>query len=194
MKIKCRPMTVGDYGVVECQHWGSAQQVRAYAEEQGIASMLAFEGEQCVGQLYLKEYDPEFREPGGWTGERCWADFQVAEPLDLEGRFLTLGCYHVGEPFRGRGVGKALLEAVVGWCRGQQAIDGLVSWGLVSGSWGLIQWAGQMPHTVYGKRGFREIKKLRDPGLDEHLGHITGTAEGPTVLRVMLLARDAEGA
>ena len=68
MQIQCRPMEVSDYGVVECVHWQSADQVRQYIEKQGIASMLAFARSRCVGQLYLRAYDPHFVEPGGWDG------------------------------------------------------------------------------------------------------------------------------
>ncbi|MFQ5808463.1 MAG: hypothetical protein ACE5JM_02495 [Armatimonadota bacterium] len=66
-------------------------------------------------------------------------------------------------------------------------------WALVRGSWGLLQWAGQMPHTVYEEFGFREVKRLRDPRLQQHLAHITDTAEDPSTLRVMVLTRSGEG-
>ena len=133
MDIRCRPMNVGDYGAVDSVHWLSANQVGEYCERQGIASMLAFDSDRCVGQLYLQEYDPQFSESGGWTGHRPWADFQVSEPLGLDGRFLTLGCYHVGRTpsgsrdvsLWGKGIGTALLRAVIAWHRDQQVIDGL---------------------------------------------------------------------
>ncbi len=170
MDIVCRPMEVSDYAVVECQHWTSAGQVREYINRQGIASMLAFDGPLCVGQLYLQQYDPAFTEPGGWTGERPWADFQAAEPLDLDGRLLTLGCYHVGGlpdnsrdgSLWGRGIGTTLLKAVIRWCRDEQSIDGLLSWALVRGCRTLLQAAGQMPHTVYQRHGFQEVKQVQD--------------------------------
>ncbi len=201
MDIRCRPMRVSDYGVVESQHWVSADQVAEYVERQGIASMLAFVGQKYVGQLYLKEYDPEFREPGGWTGHRCWADFQVAELLGLGGRLLTLGCYHVGgmpdnsrdRSLWGRGIGTALLEAVIEWYRGQAAINGLISWALVPGCGQLLQGAGQMPYTVYQEYGFREIKRVNDPRWTEAIADITdpeGAKEDLAVLRVMFLSAD----
>jgi GNAT superfamily N-acetyltransferase len=200
MDIQCRPMRVSDYGVVESQHWMSADQVAEYIERQGIASMLAFAGQRCVGQLYLKEYAPEFSEPGGWTGERPWADFQIAEPLGLGGRFLTLGCYHVGwmpdgsrdRSLWGHGIGTALLEAVIVWYRGQVVIDGLISWALVSGCGQLLQWAGQMPYTLYMEYGFREIKKVCDPRWVRAIADVDpeGAEEDLTVLRVMLLSAD----
>jgi len=198
--IQCRPMRVSDYGVVESQHWASANQVAEYAERQGIASMLAFVGQQCVGQLYLQEYDTEFSEPGGWTGERPWADFQIVEPLGLGGRFLTLGCYHVGgmpdgsrdRSLWGKGIGTTLLKAVIEWYRGQTAIGGLMSWALVSGCGQLLQWAGQMPHILYRQHGFREIKRIDDPRWTKAIADIDPeeAKEDLTVLRVMLLSAD----
>lgn len=195
-------MKVSDYGVIETQHWTSADQVAEYIEQQGIASMLAFVGQQYVGQLYLQEYDPEFSEPGGWTGHRCWADFQVAEPLGSYGRLLTLGCYHVGGmpdgsrdmSLWGRGIGTALLEAVIEWYTGQAAIDGLVSWALVSGYKRLLQGAGQMPYTVYEQHGFREIKRVDDPRWTMAVTDISPeeAEEDIAVLRVMLLTQDKD--
>ena len=203
MDIQCRPMRVSDYGNVETVHWTSVSQVREYIERQGIASMLAFDGPRYLGQLYLQEYDPEFSDPGGWVGHRPWADFQVAEPLGLGGRFLTLGCYHVGwmpdgsrdRSLWGRGIGTALLRAVIEWYRSQQVIDGLVSWGLVPGSKKLLQEAGQMPYAVYERFGFQEIKRVCDPRWAEGVARFdtTGMEEDPTVLRVMLLRRAAKG-
>jgi len=196
----CRPMQVTDFGIIECVHWKSADHVQEYLEKQNIASMLAFDGPRYLGQLYLQEYDPQFSEQGGWTGDRPWADFQTAEPLGLEGRFLTLGCYHIGRlpngkqipSLWGRGIGKALLKAVIKWYQSQQEIDGLVSWGLVSGSKKLLQWAGQMPYTIYRKFGFREIKRVRDPRLEQDLADIdtTSAKEDIATLRVMLLTRE----
>jgi len=192
-------MEVSDYGVVECVHWQSADQVRQYIEKQGIASTLAFDRSRCVGQLYLKAYDPHFVEPRGWTGERPWADFHVAEPLGLDGRFLTLGCYHVGRnpdgsqdsSFYGRGIGTGLLSAVVNWWQTSQDIDGLLAWGLVVGSKPLLEWAGQMTHRVYKRFGFREIKCLRDLRFDHELAEMdtSEAEEHPAMLRVMLLTR-----
>jgi GNAT superfamily N-acetyltransferase len=200
MDIQYRPMRVSDYGVVESEHWTSADQVADYIAHQGVASMLAFAGQRCVGQLYLQEYDPEFCEPGGRVGHRPWADFQIAEPLYLNGRFLTLGCYHVGwlpdnsrdRSLWGQGIGTALLEAVIEWYRAQKDIDGLMSWALVTGCKGLLQWAGQMPYTVYQTHGFQEIKRVNDPGLAVDIADIEPeeATEDLAVLRVMLLSAD----
>jgi len=193
-------MMVSDYGVVESQHCASTYQVADYIERQGIASMLAFSGQQYVGQLYLQEYNPEFSESGGWTGEWPWADFQVAEPLHLRGRFLILGCYHVGglpdssrdRSLWGQGIGTALLKAVIEWYRGQAVIDGLISWALVPGCKELLQGAGQMPYTVYQEHNFREIRRVNDPRWFEAVAEVDpkGAEKDLAVLRVMLLDAD----
>ena len=153
--------------------------------------MLAFDGERYLGQLYLKEYDQHFRDPGGWVGERPWADFHLAGPLNLEGRFLALGCYHVGwmpddtrdTSLYGRGIGTALLKAVIAWHEALQSINGLLTWALPPGSKKLLVAAGQMPYTVYERFGFREIKQA-DPGWDPEPGI------GKPILRVMVKRRD----
>ncbi len=196
MRLRCRSITPEDFGTIVRGHWSSRDEVREGIERQGIGSMLAFDADRCVGQLYAREYDPDHRSPGGWTGDWPWADFTIAEPLALEGRYLTLGCYHVGEFLDGgrdpsvqeQGVGKSLLSAMIDWCRGQEQIDGLLAWGLVPGSWQLLQWAGQMPHTVYRKFGFDGVKSVRDPRLDQELADVDTSAalEDPALLRVML--------
>jgi GNAT superfamily N-acetyltransferase len=193
-------MRVSDYGVIETEHWTSVDQVAEFIECQGIASMLAFDSRRYLGQLYLQEYDPKFSEPGGWFGHRCWADFQVAEPLGLDGRFLTLGCYHVGwmpdgsrdRSLQGQGIGTALLKALIEWYRGQTAIDGLMSWSLVPGRNELLQGAGQMPYPVYQRHGFQEIKQVDDPRWTEAIADIDPEVvkEDLSVLRVMLLSAD----
>lgn len=198
MRVTCRPMQVADYDSVETAHWDSAEQVQEFIESQGIASMLAFDGERYLGQLYLQEYDHRFSEPGGWTGERPWADFRVAEPLVLQGRYLTLGCYHVGwmpddsrdRSLYGRGIGTALLRAVVEWLRAQERIDGLLTWALVPGSYKLLRDAGQMPYTVYERFGFREVKRIHDPRWQVS-EYYKDPCEDPLGLRVMVLTKGA---
>ncbi|MDP6667215.1 MAG: hypothetical protein QF357_07415 [Dehalococcoidia bacterium] len=163
-------MTPGDYRTVESVHWSSAGQVADFVDRQGLASILAYESSRYLGQLYLQEYDPSFIEPGGWEGHRPYADFRVAEPLSLKGRYLTIGCFHVGwmpdgqreSSLWGRGIGQAMLGWLVDWFRDDGRYDGLLAWAVSPASRKLLRMAGQMPHTVYRRNGFREIKRLRD--------------------------------
>ena len=85
-----------------------------------------------------------------------------------------------------------LLRAVLEWYRGQRAIYGLLTWGLVPGPKKLLQEAGQMPYTVYERLGFRKFKRVHDPRWADGVGKIdtTGAEEDPAVLRVMLLTRE----
>ena len=179
-------MTLSDYDSVDTEHWSSRAQVEEFIDRSGIALMLAFDDQQFVGQLYLQEYDPNFIEPS--TGERFWADFQAAEPLGLDGRYLSLGCYHVGwtaqsswasyppVPWQAsllsRGIGTTLLRAVIDWFNTQSEVDGLISWALAPGSKPLLQWAGQMSFHVYHRYGFQEIKKTRDPRWDDYMRRV----------------------
>jgi GNAT superfamily N-acetyltransferase len=192
-------MAAADFGAVESAHWDSAEQVQAYVWRQGISSMLAYDGARCVGQLYLKEYEPEFRERGGWTGHPPFADFGVAGPLGLAGRYLTLGCYHVGwmpdgrrdDSLWGRGIGTALLDAVIEWWRADGRHDGLLTWALSPASRRLLQMAGQMPHTVYARLGFTEVQRLRDPRWTRELASWVPAEQvgEASDLRVMTLTR-----
>ncbi len=201
MHIQCRLMEVSDYGAVECVHWESAAQVARYIDRQGIASMLAYEGERYLGQLYVQEYDPAFSDPGGHEGHRPWADFRVAEPLELEGRYLTIGCYHVGwladgtrdSSLYGRGIGTALVTSLIDWFHRDSALDGLLTWALSPASRRLLQIAGQMPRTVYARLGFDEVKRVRDPRwnpLAEEWAD-AGAADDLADLRVFVLRREA---
>ena len=163
--------------------------------------MLAFEDECYLGQLYVREYDQSFTNPGGVSGgPEPWRDFSLAEPLGLRGRrYLTLGCYHVGwkpggtwetvdTTTWGNGVGTGLLKAVVEWLRTQESIDGLLAWALVRGSKEIHQHNGQMPYTVYERSGFKEIKRVNDPSWAPYAKYYESDAEeDPTLFRVMLL-------
>ena len=203
-------MKISDWGRVETEHWSSVDHVQDSIDRQGIASMLAFDGERCVGQLYLKQYDPGFCASEGWPGPWAWADFQPAEPLGLQGSFLALSCYHVGwlpngtwnsfptlpwdSSLWGRGIGTALLKTVLQWVR-HRPIQGLVSWSVVDGSKELLSSAGQMPHTTYQRFGFSEIKQVHMPEFGSYVRRVSSTLnfdisdarEDPSLLRVMLL-------
>ena len=97
MSILYRPIEADEYDQVETSDWDSPDRVQELIEKQGIGSMLAFEDDRYLGQLYVREYDPDFKNPGGVSGgPEPWRDFSLAEPLRLSGRYLTLGCYHVG--------------------------------------------------------------------------------------------------
>ena len=194
MRIQCRPVRADDFGVIECSQWESLDDFQRFLREQGIASMLAYDRERYLGHLYPKECDQHFRDPRGRVGERPWADLHLAELPDLEGRFLTLGCYCVGwmrydssdTSLYDRGIGTALLTAVFEWYENQQATDGLPTWALPPGSIRLLGAAGQMPYTVHGRFGFEEIKQV-DPGWDFK------PSIGRPILKLMTLAKSRRG-
>ena len=202
MSIHYRPITVGDFDGVETSDWRSPDHVEELIEKQGIGSMLAFEGDRCLGQLYVREYDPGFTNSGGVSGgPEPWRDFNLAEPLGLRGCYLTLGCYHVGwkpggtwetvdTTMWGGGVGTGLLEAMVEWFRAQETVDGLLAWALVHGSKEIHQHNGQMPYTLYERSGFKEVKRVNNPSWAPYAKYYEKDAEeDPTLFRVMLLER-----
>ena len=197
-----RPIEAKDFDTVETSDWRSHKHVQELIEKQGIGSMLAFDGDRYVGQLYLREYDPDFVNPGGVSGgPEPWRDFSLAEPLGLRGHYLTLGCYHVGwrpggtwetvdTTLWGKGVGTGLLKAMIEWFRSQDTVDGLLAWALVHGSKEMHQHNGQLPYTVYERLGFDEVKRVNDPSWAPYAKYYERDAkEDPTTFRVMLLRR-----
>ena len=203
MSIQYRHINFADFDSVETSDWRSPDHIRELIKKQGIGSMVAFEDDRYLGQLYLREYDPGFTNPGGVSGgPEPWRDFNLAEPLGLKGRYLTLGCYHVGwkaggtwetvdTTLWGNGVGTGLLMAVIEWIQTQESIDGLLAWALVHGSKEIHQHNGQMPYTVYERFGFKEIKRVNDPSWAPYAKYYEDDAEeDPTLFRVMLLSRD----
>ncbi len=199
MSIYYRPIVASDFDGVETSDWASSDQVQELIEKQGIGSMLAFEDDRYLGQLYVREYDPEFKNAGGVSGgPEPWRDFSLAEPLGLQGRYLTLGCYHVGyEPGGtwetvdqskwGGGVGTGLLQAMVEWFQSHDELDGLLAWALVHGSKELHQHNGQLSYTVYERLGFREVKRVNDPSWAPYAKYYEDDAEeDPTLFRVMV--------
>ena len=202
MSIHHRPIMLSDFDSVATSDWRSPDHVRELIEKQGIGSMLAFEDDRYLGQLYVREYDPSFTNAGGVSGgPEPWRDFNLAEPIGLRGRYLTLGCYHVGwkaggtwetvdTAMWGNGVGTGLLRAVIDWFRTQQSIDGLLAWALVHGSKEIHQHNGQMPYTVYKRSGFREVKRVNDTSWAPYAKYYERDAEeDPTLFRVMVLER-----
>ena len=200
MSIQYRPIEVSDFESVETSDWRSPDHLRELIERQGIGSMLAFEDGRYLGQLYVREYDSSFKNAGGVSGgPEPWRDFSLAEPLGLRGRYLTLGCYHVGwEPggtwetadktMWGNRLGTGLLMAMIDWFQTQESIDGLLAWALVRGSKKIHQDNGQLPHTVYQRHGFKELKRVNDPSWAPYAKYYERDAEeGPTLFRVMLL-------
>ena len=114
-----RLMTMADIGraPIDCQ--GTEGEVRTRIADLGASAILAFDGEQHVGQLQFRRYDPSLRSPSGIMDPLYWGDFGHANAPSLPSRTLNLFCYHVGQlesgdardpRYHGRGIGIALLK------------------------------------------------------------------------------------
>ncbi len=122
--IHYRPMTMSDLGNVPIDCQGSEATVRSRIADLGASAILAFDGEQHVGQLQFRRYDQALRSPDGIMDPSYWGDFGQASQPYLPGGTLNLFCYHVGQleagaardpHYHGRGIGVALLKEFLRW-------------------------------------------------------------------------------
>jgi GNAT superfamily N-acetyltransferase len=90
-------------------------------------SLLAFDGDQHVGQLQFRRYEAGTRSPHGVWDPLFWMDFDDHAP-DLPPGTLCVFCYHIGqlestpdrdERYQGRGVGARLLDCFLDWVRAE---------------------------------------------------------------------------
>ena len=117
-RISFRPMTAADVSVIPISHQGDAATVRQRIADLGASAMLAFDGDQHVGQLQFRRYEPGMHSPKGLWDPLYWADFADYAP-NLPARTLAIFCYHVGQrddtdnrdpQYQGRGLGLRLLD------------------------------------------------------------------------------------
>jgi GNAT superfamily N-acetyltransferase len=169
--IHYRLMTADDVGNVPILHQGSPQEVLERIRTCGASAMLAYEGEQHVGQLQFRPYVPGTRSPDSLNDPLYWADFGDHVP-QLPERTMALFCYHVGQlddtdvrdpRYFGRGIGTRLLDETLAWM-GKTGWDAVVA-KAVPPFGALLRFMGGVPAAVYTARGFDCAKRYRDPDL-----------------------------
>src|SRR4249920_3674 len=110
-------MVAADVGSVPIAHQGDPEQVRARIADLGSSALLAFHGDQHVGQLQFRRYEPGTRSPSGVWDPLYWMDFSEAPALPSD--TLCVFCCHNGqvddtdardERYQGRRIAAALLD------------------------------------------------------------------------------------
>lgn len=158
--VTCRPMTLDDIGRVPIGHQGDPFEVAARIEELGSSAILAFDGDQHVGQLQFRRYAPGVRSPRGLHDPRYWGDFGVHEP-DVPDGAIAVYCYHVGQlddtdsrdaRYQGRGIGVRLLDALLSWAD-ERAVPAVVA-KAVPAHRPVATFMGGLSASHYEMRGF----------------------------------------
>jgi GNAT superfamily N-acetyltransferase len=175
-QLEIRPATLADVPRLERKCWGGGEaEMRQRVREQGTCSIIALDGELPVAQLYLRAYRPGFRSGGLYDGA-WWADLKgVEEVAELPRRTVLLGCWHVGRvreadgtdreapEYRGRGLGKALLQAAIDWLRSAAPFEALAAKATDCEDRRYINFVGGLPLSIFESLGFERIATFEDP-------------------------------
>jgi len=171
--IHYRPLEVGDLERVPLNCQGSLDEVRARVKDLGTSAILAFDGEQHVGQLQIRRYDRALRSPEGIWDPRYWGDFGDSAPV-MPANTVAIFCYHVGQldaseardsRYQNRGIGVAMLDVLIEWARNERYAALIAKhtppYPAVMG------FMGGMSASRYEDRGFQVLSSWIDPQLRE---------------------------
>lgn len=186
--IHYRPMTMSDLGSVPIDCQGPEAGIRSRIADLGASAILAFDGEQHVGQLQFRRYDPALRSPAGIMDPSYWGDFGQANAPALPPETLNLFCYHVGQltsgnardpRYQGRGIGVALLEQFVRWADAA-GVEATVAKALPPYR-ALAVLMGGHPASVYEDHGFEVAAHWCDRDLRDRLPNVLAGEHGDGV-------------
>ncbi len=188
--IHYRPMTMSDLGNVPIDCQGTEAAVGSRIADLGASAILAFDGEQHVGQLQFRRYDQALRSPDGIMDPSYWGDFQQADAPSLPEETLNLFCYHVGQlangnardpHYHGRGIGVALLREFLRW-GDETGVEATVAKALPPfRPLGVLM--GGHPASVYEDHGFEVAARWCDRDLRDRLPNVLAGEHGDGVAR-----------
>ncbi len=180
---------------IDCQ--GSEAAIRSRIADLGASAILAFDGEQHVGQLQFRRYDQALRSTDGIMDPSYWGDFGQASPPFLPGGTLNLFCYHVGQlaagtardpHYHGRGIGEALLREFLRWADAT-GVKATVAKALAPFR-PLAVLMGGHPASVYEDHGFEVAARWCDRDLRDRLPNVLAGEHGDRVARALRDLRD----
>ena len=192
-----RLMTQADVGRIPIDCQGAAGEVRARIAELGSSAVLVFDGDQHVGQLQFRRYDPELRSPSGIMDPLYWGDFHEAERPPLPVRTISVFCYHVGQlasgeerdpRYHARGIGVDLLEALIRWADAA-GVEAIVA-KAVPPFRALGVFMGGHPAKVYEEHGFDTVARWCDRDLRARLPALLAGERGDALAQALCRLRD----
>lgn len=181
-------MTMSDIGNVPIDCQGTEAAVRTRIGELGASAILAFDGEQHVGQLQFRRYDQALRSPAGIMDPSYWGDFGQANAPSLPPETLNLFCYHVGQlangnardpRYQGCGIGVALLKEFLRWADAT-GVETTVAKALPPFR-PLGVFMGGHPASVYEDQGFEIATRWCDRDLRDRLPNVLAGDHGDGV-------------
>ena len=164
-------MRPDDLGWVPIGHQGDASEVAARIADLGSSAMLAFDGDQHIGQLQVRRHLPGTRSPHGVLDPLYWGDFGAHEP-NLPDGAIAIYCYHVGQlddtdardvRYQGRGIGTQLLDTLLAWAD-ERGIPAIVA-KAVPPYRPVAAYMGGQPTAIYAARGFITVASWIDEDL-----------------------------
>lgn len=171
-ELTYRMMTTSDVEAVPIDCQGTSDEVRARIDDLGSSAVLVFDGDQHVGQLGFRRYEPGVRSPSGVMDPLYWGDLADAPALELPRSTLNVFCYHVGQlevgaardaRYQRRGIGLRLLDELLGWAEGA-GFDAIVA-KAVPPYRPIAVFMGGHPAAAYADRGFDVVAQWPDDDL-----------------------------
>ncbi len=168
-------MVADDIGHVPMNCHGDVTELSERIRELGAAAILAYDGDQHVGQLQFRKYRPGLRSKEGIFSPDWWGDFAGRKP-DFPDRTLCIYCYHVGQltdgeardpRYQGRGLGAALLDHLVEWADANGF--GAVVAKAVPANTEVMRYMGGQPDGIYAAKGFACVDRWVDRQMHDAL-------------------------
>lgn len=219
-RFQVRPITEKEYERVNSKCWDNSEVQKSILRQQGILGFGAWDTEErCIAQLHcyrvsIPDWDdrlfPDYARNRLLDCPLGWPLLAAKEAGLFYGDMpvLVLSCFHVGllpgcfdeDPryFR-KGIGKALLHAIIDWARTTHRYAAILAHGGSNMLPAYNIWMGSMPWTSYREEGFLTValeeggeslpwwKDKDQPELSRQLADALAKGYGPKDLNAHLM-------